>query len=103
MPSHVKPPTPASTLPTSQALRAPRHVLPVIVLAQCAGTSAWFAVNAVMPDLQQAFGWPAQAVGTLTSAVQLGFIVGTLVFALLALGVFFAPWAATAALRIALE
>jgi MFS family permease len=59
--------------------------LPVIVLAQCAGTSAWFAVNAVMPDLQQAFGWPAQAVGTLTSAVQLGFIVGTLVFALLAL------------------
>ncbi len=61
------------------------HVLPVIVLAQCAGTSPWFAVNAVMPDLQQAFGWPAQAVGTLTSAVQLGFIAGTLVFALLAL------------------
>lgn len=63
----------------------PWRVLPVIVLAQCAGTSPWFAVNAVMPDLQQAFGWPAQAVGTLTSAVQLGFIAGTLVFALLAL------------------
>lgn len=68
-------------------LRAPlpRRVLPVIVLAQCAGTSPWFAVNAMMPDLQQAFGWPAQAVGTLTAAVQLGFIAGTLVFALLAL------------------
>jgi MFS family permease len=65
--------------------RAPRHVLPVIVLAQCAGTSPWFAVNAVMPELQQAFGWPALALGTLTSAVQLGFIAGTLVFALLAL------------------
>jgi MFS family permease len=60
-------------------------VLPVIVAAQFLGTSPWFAVNAVMPDLQQAYGWPAEAVGTLTSAVQLGFIAGTLVFALLAL------------------
>ena len=67
------------------APRTRAHVLPVIVLAQCAGTSPWFAVNAVMPDLQHAFGWPSQAVGTLTSAVQLGFIAGTLVFALLAL------------------
>lgn len=75
---NVAPPTPVRT-------RAPRHVLPVIVLAQCAGTSPWFAVNAVMPDLQRAFEWPAQAVGPLTSAVQLGFIAGTLVFALLAL------------------
>lgn len=63
----------------------PRHVLPVLVLAQFAGTSLWFAVNAVMPDLQLAFGWPATAVGSLTSALQLGFILGTLVFALLAL------------------
>jgi DHA1 family inner membrane transport protein len=63
----------------------PFHVLPVLVLAQFAGTSLWFAVNAVMPDLQLAFGWPAKAVGSLTSALQWGFIVGTLVFALLAL------------------
>ena len=62
---------------------APRRVLPVRVLAHLAGTAPWFAVNAVMPDLQLAFGWPASAVGTLTSAVQLGFIGGTLVFALL--------------------
>jgi MFS family permease len=61
----------------------PRRVLPLIVLAQFAGTSLWFAVNAVMPDLQQAWGLPATAVGTLTSAVQLGFVAGTLVFALL--------------------
>jgi DHA1 family inner membrane transport protein len=64
---------------------APRRVLPVIVLAQLAGTSPWFAVNAVMPDLQRSFGWPADSVATLTSAVQLGFIAGALVFALLAL------------------
>jgi DHA1 family inner membrane transport protein len=65
--------------------KVPFHVLPVLVLAQLAGTSLWFAVNAVMPDLQREFGWPATAVGSLTSALQLGFIAGTLVFALLAL------------------
>src|SRR2546427_10751066 len=62
----------------------PRRVLPVLVLAQFLGTSLWFAVNAVMPDLQREFGWPVSAVGTLTSSLQLGFILGTLVFALLA-------------------
>ncbi len=61
----------------------PRRILPVIVLAQFAGTSLWFAVNAVMPDLQQAWGLPASALGSLSSAVQLGFVAGTLVFALL--------------------
>lgn len=63
---------------------APLRVLPALVVAQLAGTSPWFAVNAVMPDLQRQFGWDAAAVGTLTSALQLGFIAGTLVFALLA-------------------
>ena len=66
-------------------LTAPKRILPTLVLAQFAGTSLWFAVNAVMPDLQQQMGWPASAVGRLTSALQLGFIVGTLVFALLAI------------------
>ena len=59
-------------------------MLPVIVLAQLLGTSPWFAVNAVMPDLQRAAGWEAQAVGTLSAALQLGFVAGTLLFALLA-------------------
>ncbi len=61
----------------------PRHVLPVIVLAQFAGTSLWFAINAVMTDLQRQMGWAASDVGRLTSALQLGFIAGTLVFAIL--------------------
>jgi predicted MFS family arabinose efflux permease len=69
----------------------PRRILPVIVLSQFAGTSLWFAVNAVMPDLQRAWGLPASAVGTLTSAVQLGFVAGTLVFSLLMLADRFAP------------
>ena len=70
---------------------APRHLLPVLVLAQLAGVSPWFAVNAVMPDLQRDYGWAAADVGTLTSAVQLGFIAGTLVFALLAIADRFSP------------
>lgn len=60
----------------------PRRVLPVIVFSQFAGTSLWFATNAVMPDLQRAWALPPTAVGTLTSAVQVGFVAGTLVFAL---------------------
>ncbi len=69
----------------------PRHVLPVLVFAQFAGTSLWFAVNAVMPDLQRELGWATSAVGTLTSALQFGFIAGTLVFALLAIADRFSP------------
>jgi MFS transporter, DHA1 family, inner membrane transport protein len=69
----------------------PRRVLPVIVGSQFCGTSLWFAANAVMPDLQRAWGLPATAVGTLTSAVQLGFVCGTLTFALLMLADRFRP------------
>lgn len=69
----------------------PRHVLPVLVFAQFAGTSLWFAVNAVMPDLQRELGWATSAVGTLTSALQFGFIAGTLAFALLAIADRFPP------------
>lgn len=73
------------------SLAVPPRILPVIVLSQFAGTSLWFAVNAVMPDLQQDWGLPAAALGTLTSAVQLGFVAGTLVFALLMLADRFPP------------
>ncbi len=59
-------------------------MLPVIVVAQLLGTSPWFAVNAVMPELQRLAQWDVQAVGTLSAALQLGFVAGTLVFALLA-------------------
>lgn len=74
-----------------QASSPPRRVLPILVLAQFLGTSSWFAVNAVMPDLQRDFGWSTSSVGTLTSAVQFGFIAGALVFALLAVADRFPP------------
>ena len=69
----------------------PPHVLPVIVFAQFAGTSLWFAGNAIAGDLQQALHLPANAIGHITSAVQLGFISGTLVFAILSLADRFSP------------
>jgi DHA1 family inner membrane transport protein len=70
---------------TPRTTRPHARVVGVLVLAQFAGTSLWFAVNAVMPELQRNFDWPATAVGTLTSVLQAGFIAGTLVFALLAI------------------
>ena len=69
----------------------PRRILPTIVLSQLAGTSLWFAVNAVMPELQRDWQLPAAAVGSLTSAVQFGFIVGTLAFAVLTIADRFSP------------
>ena len=63
----------------------PAYLLPVIIFSQFTGTSLWFAGNAVLGDLQIDWGLGEQAIGTITAAVQLGFICGTLVFALLAI------------------
>ena len=68
-----------------------RSVLPVIVLAQFGCTSLWFAGNAILPDLARTAQLPADFLAHLTSAVQLGFIAGTLVFALLAVSDRFSP------------
>ena len=69
----------------------PRRILPVIVVAQFAGASLWFAGNAAMPDLQRRLNLPAEALGSITTAVQLGFIFGTLVFAFLAIADRYSP------------
>src|SRR5690242_13240014 len=72
-------------------LQRPRRILPAIVLSQLAGTSLWFAGNAVLPDLQARLGLESSALGHITSAVQLGFIAGTLVFAVLAVSDRYSP------------
>lgn len=56
-------------------------ILPVIVIAQFLCTSLWFAGNAVAPDLVISFNLPVSALGHIASAVQFGFISGTLVYA----------------------
>ena len=57
-----------------------KFLLPIIVFSQFAGTSLWFAGNAIINDIQ-----PSQSGGfaNITSIVQLGFIAGTLIFSLL--------------------
>lgn len=54
----------------------------VIVIAQLLGTSLWFSANASFDDLSRAWGLGSSDVGVLTIAVQVGFIVGTMAFAL---------------------
>lgn len=66
-------------------------ILSIIVAAQFLCTSLWFAGNAVLPDLQVTFNLMPDAVGDLTSAVQFGFIAGTLTFALLTISDRYSP------------
>ena len=68
-----------------------KHVLILIVIAQFACVSLWFAGNGVMNALIAEFNLPVQTVGHLTSAVQFGFILGTLVYAILAFADKFSP------------
>ncbi|MGK7389913.1 MAG: MFS transporter [Candidatus Cyclobacteriaceae bacterium M2_1C_046] len=66
-------------------------VLPVIVFSQFAGTSLWFAGNAIITDLQQNLHLQDDLIGHITSAVQFGFIFGTLLFAMLTIADRFSP------------
>lgn len=76
---------------TTHPTGRPPYILPVIIISQFAGTSLWFAGNAIAADLQRDWGLGEQSIGYITSAVQLGFIVGTLCFALLAVADRFSP------------
>ena len=51
----------------------------------------WFAGNAVLGDLQQSWGLSGEALGYVTSSVQLGFIAGTLGFAFFTIADRFSP------------
>jgi MFS family permease len=66
-------------------------ILPVIVISQFCCTSLWFAGNGVINDLVLNFELNESALGHLTSAVQFGFIIGTLIFAILTIADRFSP------------
>lgn len=59
-----------------------RRALTIIVVAQFLGTSLWFTANAVVEGLAASWGIGPAELGHLTSAIQLGFITGTMGFAL---------------------
>lgn len=65
--------------------------MPAIVLAQLACTSLWFGANAVMGDLQRDLALGTGSVALLLSAVNFGFIFGTLFYALTMLADRFSP------------
>tara|TARA_B100000795_G_scaffold269131_1_gene257659 strand:- start:1851 stop:3020 length:1170 start_codon:yes stop_codon:yes gene_type:complete len=68
-----------------------KTILPIIVISQFCCTSLWFAGNGVMNNLLETFNLQENTLGYLTSAVQFGFIIGTLVFALLSISDRFSP------------
>ncbi|UCE92695.1 MAG: MFS transporter [Flavobacteriaceae bacterium] len=72
-------------------MRRSRHILPIIIVSQFCCTSLWFAGNAVLNDLVIHLGLDPASLGHLTSAVQFGFIIGTLVFAVLTIADRFSP------------
>ncbi|MGD1957654.1 MAG: nitrate/nitrite transporter [Fulvivirga sp.] len=65
--------------------------LPLIIISQFCCTSLWFASNGVMNDLVTDFSLEEGALGYLTSAVQFGFISGTLCFAIFTIADRFSP------------
>lgn len=68
-----------------------KSILPIIVIAQFCCTSLWFAGNGVMSDLLKTYDLDLLALGHLTSAVEFGFILGTLIFAFLSIADRFPP------------
>lgn len=68
-----------------------KRILPVIVISQFFCTSLWFAGNAIMPDIAKTFHLEPSFLAHLTSAIQLGFITGTLVFAVFTVADRFSP------------
>jgi MFS family permease len=67
-----------AVVPTVVVVVPPWYILPTIVVSQFAGTALWFATNAILPALHMEDQW----IGVITSSVQLGFILGTLISAL---------------------
>jgi MFS family permease len=72
-------------------MKPPKYILPIIVIAQFCCTSLWFASNGVLEELIANFNLNSNALGNLTSAVQFGFISGTLLFAILTITDRFSP------------
>lgn len=59
------------------------RILGLLALAELLGMSIWFAGSAIAPQLQTQWGLSGSQVGWLSTAVQLGFVAGTAVIAIL--------------------
>ncbi|OIQ36872.1 MAG: MFS transporter [Bacteroidetes bacterium MedPE-SWsnd-G1] len=72
-------------------MKESKLILTIIVFSQFCCTSLWFAGNGIMSDLIANFNLNSRALGHLTSAVQFGFILGTLTFAIFTIADRFSP------------
>ena len=61
----------------------PSAALSILVFAVFSGSSLWFSSNAILDELSLAIPDTSFDVSDITSAVQFGFIIGTLIFSLL--------------------
>ncbi len=68
-----------------------RYILPIIVVSQFFCTSLWFAGNSIITDIAKDLNLSSQFLAHITSAIQLGFISGTLVFAVFTISDRFPP------------
>lgn len=68
-----------------------KKVLPIIIIAQFFCTSIWFAGNAIMPEIVKQFNVDRDFLAHSISVVQLGFVMGTLIFAILSIADRFSP------------
>ena len=75
-------------MPAEISPRPPPHprrwrALGLLATAQFLGMSVWFTASAVSPALVEAWGLTGQETGWLTTSVQIGFVAGTALAALL--------------------
>ena len=66
-------------------------ILTTIVISQFFCTSLWFAGNAIMPEIITNLHLESNFLAHITSAIQFGFITGTLTFAVLTIADRFSP------------
>ncbi len=76
-------PAPTSTVAAADTDPARWRMLALLAVAELFGMSLWLAGNAVAPLLQQRWGLSGTQVGWLTTVVQLGFVAGTALSAVL--------------------
>jgi MFS family permease len=68
-----------------------KRILPTIVISQFLCTSLWFAGNAIVNDIARDHHLDNSFLAHITSAIQFGFITGTLVFAVFTISDRFSP------------
>ncbi len=68
-----------------------RSVLPIIVISQFLCTSLWFAGNSIITDIITDLHINTNFLAHITSAIQLGFITGTFIFAIFTISDRYSP------------